>query len=173
MRAEKSQKVRAEKDVYSVYEEALRLLHERKYEKAQSVLEKLVDAASDQLELLARVNELIRVCRKRIVEKEPPDLKPDFLVDRGVMLHNSGQYEEALRLFEQAAKAKGGGVQDHAHYAMAATEAALGNTDKAIQHLKKAIELKSDLRFLARSDPDFSALAEHGEFRELVRSQDK
>ena len=174
MRAEKAHKVRASKDVYTSYEEALRLLHDRKYEKAKTLLQKLVGSASDQLELLARINELLKVCEKRLADKEVSNLKPDALVDRAVMLHNKGQYEEALHLFEQAAKAgKSGGVQDYAHYGMAATEAARGNTDKAIQHLKKAIELKNELRFMARSDPDFAGLAENTEFRELVRSPEK
>ena len=174
MPPQKSHKVRAEKDVYSSYEEALRLLHDGKYEKAKTLLQKLVPSASDHLELLARINALLKVCQKRLTEQEVPNLKPDQLIDRGVMLHNAGQYQEALRHFEQAAKAsKSGGVQDYALYAMAATEAVLGNTDKAIQHLKKAIELKNELRFLARYDPDFAHLAEHSEFRELVRSQDK
>jgi len=56
---------------------------------------------------------------------------------------------------------------------MASSEAGQGNRDKAIGYLKKAIQMKSELRFMARSDPDFEPLAETSEFRELVRPQDK
>jgi tetratricopeptide (TPR) repeat protein len=175
MRAQKSRKAHVEKDVYALYEESLRLLHGGKYDKAKSQLHKLLGLASEHLELVARINGLLKICERRLVEPQAPEQTPGALIDRGVMLHNLGQYDEALKCYERAAQkaAKTGNLQDAVQYAMAATEAAMGNTDKAIQHLRKAIELNAELRFMARSDPDFAKLAENNEFRELARSQEK
>jgi tetratricopeptide (TPR) repeat protein len=95
------------------------------------------------------------------------------LVDRGVIYHNLHEYDRAIVCYKKALEKAEKHDQDYIYYAMASSEAGQGNRDRAIGYLKKAILMKNELRFMARSDPDFEPLAESPEFRDLVRPQDK
>ncbi len=169
----KSQKTEPRKDAYRLYEQGLKLLHDKKYQQARSVLQEIRQNFPDNLELLARVSELLKVSERRAGSKEDLPDDPSSLVDRGVVFHNLREYDRAIACYKKALEKAGNQDQDYIYYAMASSEAGQGNRDKAIGYLKKAIQMKSELRFMARSDPDFEPLAETSEFRELVRPQDK
>ena len=175
MASEHSKKAKSEtrKDAYRLYEQSLKLLHDKKYQQAKAILQEIRQGFPDNLELLARVNELFRVTEKRTKSEEFKPKEPISWVDRGVVLHNLGDYSRALECYKKALDKTQSQDQDYVYYAMASSEAGQGNRDKAIGYLKKAIQLKNELRFTARSDPDFDSLADSSEFRELVRPQDK
>ncbi|RPJ54524.1 MAG: hypothetical protein EHM23_28830 [Acidobacteria bacterium] len=169
----KSQKTQPRKDAYRLYEQSLKLLHEKKYEQAKSVLQEIRQEFPDNLELQARVNEVLKVSERRAGSDEGLPDDPSSLVDRGVVFHNRREYDRAIACYKKALEKAEHQDQDYIYYAMASSEAGQGNRDKAIGYLKKAIQMKSELRFMARSDPDFEPLADSSEFREIVRSQDK
>lgn len=85
-----------------------------------------------------------------------------------IPLFESGDYEEG------AARAQAliaddppyGGV----YYNTACFEARLGETDLALTHLRRAVELAPSLAELARSDDDLAALREQPAFSEIVGS---
>jgi tetratricopeptide (TPR) repeat protein len=54
-------------------------------------------------------------------------------------------------------------------YNLACCEALAGMTEDAIEHLAAAIELRSNLRDLAKEDTDFEQIRDEPGFRELVR----
>lgn len=169
----RNQKTQPRKDAYHLYEQSLKLIHAKKYDQARSLLEEIKHDFPDNLELQARVNELLKVSERRTGSKEKLPEDPTSLVDRGVVFHNLGEYDQALACYTKALEKAENKDQDYIFYAMASSEAGQGNTDKAIGYLKKAIQLKNELRFMARSDPDFETLADSAEFRDLVRPQDK
>jgi tetratricopeptide (TPR) repeat protein len=169
----KNQKTEPRKDAYRLYEEGLKLFHEKKYQQATTVLQEIRRGFPDDLELQARVNELLKVSERRSGTKEAPPDDPTSLVDRGVVFHNLHDYDEAITCYKKALEKADNKDQDYIYYAMASSEAGQGNRDKAIEYLRKAIQMKSELRFVARSDPDFEPLADSSEFRELVRPQNK
>ncbi|MFB3905812.1 MAG: tetratricopeptide repeat protein [Acidobacteriota bacterium] len=175
MASEHSRNLKKEprKDAYHLYEQGLKLLHEKKYQQAKSVLLEIRQGFPDNLELLARVNELLKVSDKKTGRNEKLPDDPTSLVDRGVVFHNLGEYDQAIACYKKALEKAPTEDKDYIYYAMASSEAGQGNRDKAIGYLKKAIQMKNELRFMARSDPDFEALADSSEFRELVRPQDK
>jgi len=161
------------KDAYHLYEQGLKLLHEKKYQQANSVLQEIKQEFPNNLELLARVNELLKVSERRAGSEEDLPEDPTSLVDRGVVYHNLREYDRAIACYKKALEKAVNQDQDYIYYAMASSEAGQGNKDKAIGYLKKAIQMKNELRFMARSDPDFEPLADSPEFRELVRPQNK
>jgi len=169
----KSRKTESRKDAYRLYEQGLKLLHEKKYQQATAVLQEIRQNFPNNLELQARVNELLKVSERRAGSEEKLPEDPSSLVDRGVVFHNLREYDRALACYKKALEKAENQEQDYIYYAMASSEAGQGNRDKAIGYLKKAIQLKTELRFMARSDPDFEPLADSSEFRELVRPQDK
>ena len=98
----KNQKSEPRKDAYRLYEQSLKLLHEKKYPQAKSTLEHIRDGFPDNLELQARVNELLKVTERRGGSQEFAPDDPTSWVDRGVMFHNLGQYDRALECYKKA-----------------------------------------------------------------------
>ena len=155
-------------DIYKLYTDALAALHKKQYPKTQKLLSQIKKGFPEEIDVLARVDLLLRVCKSRIdasAKKDPTSSEEAY--DLGVFHHNQGLYEEAIKYFEQAKKL-GRGQKDHVEYARAATEAALGNAQSAIQHLKMAMKSNPQNRVLAHNDPDFEPLTRNKEFAKIL-----
>lgn len=157
-----------QKDVYRLYEDALRLVHKKDYKKARSAFEKIKEEFQDELEIAAKANEYIRVCDRRLGISGETKTSGDELIDQGVMYHNLGDYRQAVACYSQALE-QPGADQAVIQYALAASQAAQGETAKAVENLKKAVAGRPELRFTIRNDPDFHILDENLEFKELIR----
>ena len=155
-------------DIYKLYADALASLNKKQYPKMQKLLSQIRENFPTEIDVLARVDLLLRVCEARIdaaARKSPVSSEEAY--DLGVLHHNQGLYDDALKLFEKAQKLGKGDV-DHIRYAIAATEASLGNTKNALNNLKSAIESNPQNRILARNDPDFELLSRNKEFAQVI-----
>ena len=155
-------------DIYKLYADALASLNKKQYPKTQKLLSQIKQDFPTKTDVLARVDLLLRVCDTRIdaaASKGPASSEEAY--DLGVLHHNQGLYDDALKLFEKAQKL-GKGETDHIHYAIAATEASLGNTQNALKNLKSAIKDNPQNRIFARNDPDFELLARNKEFAQVL-----
>lgn len=156
--------------VYQFYEEGLGLLHQKKYKQARARLIYVMDKFPQEIEVAARAKSLLKVCEKNLQTKAKPGTTAEELFHRGVVLHNTGEYENALDCYSRALKAskkKG----DHIYYAIAATEATVGDVDNALKHLQKAIEIKEENRYFANNDPDFELLTTNQKFQKLIHPE--
>lgn len=163
-------KARPVKEVYRLYEKAVSLLHRKQYREARDVFLAIADRFPEEIEVLDRVNAFLRICESHLRKRrEAAPATAEEFFDRGVIHHNAGQYDQALEAFSAALKLT---RRDSAyiHYAIAAAEVHLGNHEKALKSLKRAIELKEEHRFFARNDPDFEPLTQNRKFLELIRS---
>lgn len=163
-------KAKTQSQVYRLFEEAVSLLHHKKYRDARDLFVRITQSFPEEIEVLDRVNAFLKICDAHLRRRResPPSTGEEFF-DRGVMHHNIGEYEEALECFSNALKMTRRNSHD-IHYAMAATEVHLGNYQKALKSLKRAIELKEEHRFHARNDPDFEPLTHEEKFQQLVRA---
>ncbi len=169
-----AQKAAPQREVYRLYQRALSLVHEKKYQDAQKMLLGIRDQFRNELDVLDRVNTFLSICETHLTKKKQTRLsQPEEFFDQGVVYHNWGQHEEALEYFSTALKRGSRKDSGHIHYAIAAAELHLGNHEKALESLKKAIELREDNRFFARNDPDFVPLAADERFHDLIRSSKK
>lgn len=158
------------KEVYRLYEKAVSLLHRKQYREARELFLAIADRFPEEIEVLDRVNAFLRICESHLRKRrEAAPATAEEFFDRGVIHHNAGQYHQALEAFSAALKLT---RRDSAyiHYAIAAAEVHLGNHEKALKSLKRAIELKEEHRFFARNDPDFEPLTQNRKFLELIRS---
>ncbi len=157
-------------DVYRLYEKALRLIHNKEYQKARDAFQHIKEQFPDELEVQAKVNEYTKVCDRRLGLASEPAISGDELIDQGVMYHNAGDYKKAVACFSQALE-QAGTDKPVIQYALAASETAQGETAKALENLKKAVRGRPELRFTVRNDPDFQVLNENLEFKELIKPQ--
>ena len=157
------------KTARDLFGEAFRTLGERKYEKAATMFDKLINSFPEEEEVLARAKTFQRACQRALEEKSPkkPKRSAEQHFDMGVFHHNNQDFAAATDHFQKAMNDAGAQV-DYIHYAWAATKAQQGNFDEALAELKKAAKIDSVNLHFARNDPDFEPLREHDGFRELL-----
>lgn len=95
-------------------------------------------------------------------------LTPGEAMQEFFPLYEAKDYEGALRVAEQVLdEYDGNGL---AHFNIACMQSLLGRPDKALDHLRAALEANPELLENARSDEDFAPLRDDPRFRELVPS---
>ncbi|MEJ2078370.1 MAG: tetratricopeptide repeat protein [Acidobacteriota bacterium] len=157
-------------DPYKLYEQGLEKLHSGDYEAARELMDAIEGAAPDEIDVLGRARSVRAVCIGRMESQEQPNHKPttaEEWYDYGILLHNEGSYEDALEHFRRALKLANEDL-DFVHYAIAATTARQNDGSQAIEHLKKAIALRPESRFVAAHDPDFSSLRNDSTFQAVL-----
>ena len=148
-----------------VYEEAMALFHQQKFQRAKQELEKVIAGPSKELADRARTHLRITEQRMKPVTEQNPK-SPEEHYQRGVAMMNLGRWDEARESLEKARKLAP--KADHVHYALAALDCLTGEADSALANLKIAIELRPANRFHARNDEDFNFLQEDPRFTELL-----
>jgi tetratricopeptide (TPR) repeat protein len=148
-----------------VYEEAMALFHQQKFQRAKQELEKVLEGPSK--ELVDRAGMHMRIVDQRMKPTADQNPKsPEDHYQRGVGMMNLGRWDEARESLERARKLAP--KADHVHYALAALDCLTGEADSAMANLKIAIELRSANRYHARNDEDFAFLQEDPRFTELL-----
>ena len=148
-----------------LYEEALGLFHQQKFNRAQQALERVLEGPSKELADRASVH--LRICVQRISRLPAPTAKTaEDHYTQGVALMNLGRWDEAREHLDRARKAAP--KADHVVYAMAALDCLTGEADSAMENLKIAIQLRPENRYHARNDEDFAFLQEDPRFTELL-----
>ncbi len=128
----------------------------------------MLEAYPNEIEVSARARTFSKVCDNNLrTQKKYSPVTPEEIFDQGVFHHNAGQYDQALVHYSRALKLSKGN-RDHILYAMAATAISTGNTDDALKHLEKAIQINQENRFFAHNDPDFEPLTTDQEFQKLI-----
>lgn len=99
------------------------------------------------------------------------DLDPSALdnhLNLGAVLLLQGRLPEATEHFRSYLDAAGGSAE--AHYLVATNYAGRGYARLAVENLRSAVEADEGFRLRARTDPNFQAIAEAPELRELFET---
>ena|SRR5208282_2728859 len=148
-----------------LYEEAMALFHQQKFQRAKQELERVIAGPSKELADRARTH--IRITEQRMKPTADQNPKtPEDHYQRGVAMMNLGRWDEARESLERARKLAP--KADHVHYALAALDCLTGEADAALANLKVAIEIRPANRYHARNDEDFNFLQEDPRFTELL-----
>ncbi len=146
------------------YQDGLRALQERKFEKAKNLLQKVVSGGPRELADRARVH--LNTCAQHLQQASNVFHTPEEHYDYAVSLLNIGDYvgarEHMEKILKQAPKT------DFAWYGMAVLDCLTGHYEDALKELGEAIRLNTACRFQARNDSDFKNLADDPRFTELL-----
>src|SRR5437667_8497592 len=145
------------------YEAGLRAMQDRKFDKARTHLQKVLEGPK---ELADRAAVNLNICNQH-AEKAANSFKtPEEHYDFAVSLMNVGDYvsarEHLEKLSKQVPKA------DYVAYGLAALDCLTGHVEESLRHLDQAVKINPVLRFQARNDSDFQNLAEDPRFTELL-----
>lgn len=146
------------------YEAGLKAMQEHKFEKAKSLLEKIV--ASGPRELADRARIYLNTCNQHLQDASASFKTHEEQFDYAVSLMNSGQFEQARGHMEKILKQNP--QADFAYYGMAVVECLAGQVESSLKNLSEAIRLNPQNRFQARNDSDFQNMADDPRFTELL-----
>jgi tetratricopeptide (TPR) repeat protein len=151
------------------FEAAMKLFHARKFRDAREQFVKATEGPERDVAQRARLH--IAMCDRRL-EKGAVNLgSAEDYYNYGIALINSRKLDEARthlqRGLEMAPNA------DHIHYALAAAHALSGDQSRALDSLKRAIELEPRNRMIARQDSDFASVAHQPPFDALLYPEKK
>jgi tetratricopeptide (TPR) repeat protein len=155
------------KAAVKLFAEATRYFYRQNFSRAKEMFEKVIDGAPSDIAARARVH--VRLCEQKLSKPTPAPKTPADYYNLGVAELNARDLEMAVEHLTKADKAAP--HRDEIQYALAAARSLLGNTDSALEHLKAAIALRPENRFLAQHDDDFGPLRSEPRFRTLMRPQ--
>jgi tetratricopeptide (TPR) repeat protein len=146
------------------YQDGLRALQERKFERAKSLFQKFCGGSSRELADRASVH--LNTCNQYLERASTSFKTAEEHYDYVVSLINIGEYvgarEHLEKLLKQAPHS------DYVHYGMAVLNCLTGRAEDALRNLAEAIRLNPGNRFQARNDSDFNNLADDPRFTELL-----
>lgn len=159
------------KDIYQraleAYSQAMKTFRKGDLSKATTQLEDFIAKYSSEKELADRARLYLTICKQRMEKSSLPLKTYEDYLQYGVYLLNTGEYEEALKLFQQAAEInpEGGKV----FYLMANAYCLLGEEDACMENLKKAIHLDKFYKILAQNEVGFEPLREDKKFKLITK----
>lgn len=146
------------------YQSAVQLLQQGKFERALTILEKLLPEAPAEIQDRCRM--YISTCRRQIEKSKLSFETPEEHYDYAISQLNTGYYEEARDQFNHILGTYPSA--DYAFYGLAVLEAITGHAQDCLANLAKAIELNPKNRQQARVDNDFQSMADDPRFTELL-----
>ena len=150
--------------MFQHYQAAVLLLQQGKYERALSILEKLLPDAPEEIQDRCRM--YISTCRRQMDKTNLSFLTPEEHYDYAISQLNTGYYEEAREQFNKILAVHPGA--DYAFYGLAVLEAITGHAQNCLDSLSRAIELNPKNRLQARVDNDFQSMVDDPRFTELL-----
>lgn len=148
----------------ALYESALRLMQEGKFDKAHAAFNQML--ATSPADLAERIRVYINACLQQIQKQKTQFASDEERYDYAVSLINDGHYEDARAELDQILKSNKSA--DYAFYGLAVLASITSDAQSCLEHLTEAIRLNPRNRIQARSDSDFQDMAEDPRFTELL-----
>jgi TolA-binding protein len=148
----------------ALYEAALRLMQEGKFDRAHAAFDKML--ATCPGDLADRVRMYIAACVQQISKGQTTFASHEERYDYAISLLNNGHYEDAREQFKNILEENGSA--DYAFYGLAVLASLTGDSHTCLEHLTEAIRQNPRNRIQARADSDFQDMADDPRFTELL-----
>jgi tetratricopeptide (TPR) repeat protein len=148
----------------ALYEAALRLMQEGKFDNAHTAFQHMLAASPP--DLAERIRMYINACVQQISRNETQFHSDEERYDYAISLLNDGNYEDARTQLKGILA--GNDCADYAFYGLAVLSSMTGDAYHCLEHLTEAIRLNPHNRIQARADSDFQDMADDPRFTELL-----
>jgi tetratricopeptide (TPR) repeat protein len=148
----------------ALYESALRLMQQGKYEKAHEAFNQML--ATSPGDFAERIRMYINACVQQISKGKTQFLSDEERYDYAISLLNEGNYEDARAELKKILTDND--RADYAFYGLAVISSMTGDAHNCLEHLTEAIRLNAKNRIQARADSDFQDMADDPRFTELL-----
>lgn len=149
-----------------LFEKAVKAFGRKDFDRARTHLDNLIEGHEDQPDLVERARSYLAMCDRAKGRRPPRPKTFEEMLNYGVVLHNRGEFEGAVKYLRQAVATHP--RNEHALYCLAASQARAGEAQAALKALRSAINANPTSRAQARQDPDFEPLRGEAEFQALV-----
>jgi tetratricopeptide (TPR) repeat protein len=147
-----------------MYQSAVQLVQQGKYDKALIAFEKLLPAAPP--EILERAKMYISTCQRQLERTNLAFQTSEERYDYAISQLNQGYFEEAREQLNGVVTDDS--RADYAFYGLAVLDSMTGHPQDCLDNLSRAIELNPKNRLQARSDNDFQSMVDDPRFTELL-----
>lgn len=148
----------------ALYESALRLMQEGKFDKAHAAFNQML--AASPTDLAERIRVYINACMQQMQKQKNKFSSDEERYDYAVSLLNDGHYEDARQHLNQIVASNKSA--DYAFYGLAVLASMTGDSHSCLEQLTEAIRLNPRNRIQARTDSDFQDMADDPRFTELL-----
>jgi tetratricopeptide (TPR) repeat protein len=155
-------------EAVSLYEQGVAALQAHDYSRASSILRSVVSRYPHEKELHERVRLYINVCDRHMAPRGLSPSTPEERVFAATLAFNAGNYDEALEHLRTASRESPD--HDHVLYMLATVLTLRDESDEAVPHLLRAIDLNPENRAMARHDPDLEPLRHYDTVRAALES---
>ena len=152
------------KTLLGLYEQAITLMGQGKYDDAHKAFGALLEGAPQ--DLADRIRMYIAACVSQIHQGTTEFRTHEERYDYAISLLNHGQYDEASDHFKGILLENASA--DYAFYGMALLASMVGRSHECLEHLEQAIKLNPMNRIQARGDSDFSNVSDDPRFTDLL-----
>jgi tetratricopeptide (TPR) repeat protein len=146
--------------------EAVQLMNDGQHEAAKQAFDAIETGNPDEPVLSERARSYSLVCAGRLAPEPAAPTNAEEYYLRGVVNSNNGQFDEAIRLLDQAVAVEPASARFL--YARASAFALKGDAEAAIENLRQAIANEPTTRFQAVNDPDFEQIREEPAFIDII-----
>ena len=155
-------------EAVSLYEQGVAALQAHDYSRASSILRSVVSRYPNEKELHERVRLYVNVCERHMAPRGLTPSTPEERVFAATLAFNAGDYDQALEHLRTASRESPD--HDHVLYMLATVLTLRDQSDEAVPHLLRAIDLNPENRSLARHDPDLEPLRHYDTVRAALES---
>jgi tetratricopeptide (TPR) repeat protein len=138
------------------FERGFHALQERQYGRAAHFLEAVLNDFPDEKELQERARVYLTICERQLAAHGANPKSLEERINAATVAINRGQFSEGLALLRKLEADYGD--HDHVQYMLCIAFTVLGDFSHALEHLKHAIELNHENRYLATQDTDLDPL---------------
>ena len=153
-------------EAIAIYESGVRGLQRHDYPAAAESFRQVLQRYPEERELIERARLYLRVCERETAQRPAGPQTTAERVYAATMSLSAGDSDAALGHVRRALDQEP--ASHHAHYMMAVIHSTRAETAKAVEHLRRAIELNPDSRSLARQDADLERLRESPTVKSLL-----
>jgi tetratricopeptide (TPR) repeat protein len=152
---------RQDDPLVQVYERGVKAVHRKKWRQAVKYFEQVI-SESDEADLVGQARRFARVCARHLQKESGRQGEDPFL--RAVYERNRGNLEEALSICSRGGRQS---KDERFAYLAASVHSLKGDLEAATRLLKLAIEINPKNRVHAFHDPDFEALRNDPQLKEI------
>jgi tetratricopeptide (TPR) repeat protein len=145
------------------YERGLRALQQRQFDRAVLALKTVLTGFPDEKEIQERARVYLSICER---QAGGASLRPRSFEERmnaATVLINRGAFDDGMRMLRDLESENP--QSDHVQYLFTVAFTSMGDVDKALSHLRRAVELNPENRFLSATDADLEPLRHHSSFQ--------
>jgi tetratricopeptide (TPR) repeat protein len=145
-----------------MFERGFKALQQRQFDRAASALKAVITGFPDEKELQERARVYLSICERQARGAGPRPRSFEDRVNAATVFLNRGALDDGLRLLRDLESENP--RSDHVQYLLTVAHTSAGDVDKALSHLRRAVELNPENRFLSTADADLEPLRQHAGF---------